>query len=158
MNINKKKIVKYAGIAALVAGITIGAYEASVDHKVEYCHLCDIFGLKHQAYVINNGRNKFSRFHAFYEPGEEIKRNYSSIADYTDDHVINYVYEIVGIAHTKDEPEIYYETSLPLEKGKGYSLNEWGILTNDQYRGERVDLYDLRYFDEDPILIRTFKK
>lgn len=161
MNINKKKIVKYAGIsmisAALVAGITIGAYEASVNHELEYCHLCDVIGLRHQANAINRSTNK-SRYSAIYNPGEEVKRNYSSVADYTDDHVINYVYEIVEVNPTENGPEINYETSLPLKDGKSYSLNEWGILTDDQYRGERVDLYDWRKMDEDPIIIRTFKK
>ncbi len=156
--VDKKKIVKYAAAGlltfALGTGITITAYEASVDHDLEYCHLCDIFGLEHQANAINKGNNK-SRYTAIYDPGEEVKRNNSSIADYTSDHVINYAYANIEANPTEDASRVNYEIQ-PLKDGKGYSLNELGFLTNDQYRGERVDVYDYR--DGHSILIRTFKK
>lgn len=166
----KKNIKKYAGACVLgmalttagILGITIGVYESSVNHDREYCHLCDVIGLQHQADAINNGTNGF-RYHAVYDEGiidEQRAQSGASLYDFTHGHVINYAYNIA----TYEQPGGYFEsggTNYRIEKvqetdiledGYGYSLNDSGYLTNQMYIGERVDVYD-----HDGTLRVTFK-
>ena len=156
--INNKKIVKYVGMAlisgALTAGIAIGAYESSVNHEIEYCHLCDVIGLQHQANAINNGVNNF-RFYATYEEGTEVK-NEGFIDNYTYGHTINYAYSTVAVEDSEEYDGFDKLKLDDLEQGFGYSLNDLGFLTNKRYLGERVDMYDDSC--DGYVLIRTFKK
>ncbi len=56
--INKKNIIKYAGIGLVAAGMltlgTMSIYDNGVNHLEEYCPLNRIFGIEHQVSEINN--------------------------------------------------------------------------------------------------------
>ncbi len=55
--INKKNIVKYAGVGLLATCLNVfngmHLYDTQVDHLNEYCPLNDIFGVNHQIHEIN---------------------------------------------------------------------------------------------------------
>lgn len=72
--INKKKIVKYAGAGLLATYLlTFGGmhlYDSHIDHLNEYCPLNNVLGLQHQVHKINNEYSVYG-INAFYaENGE----------------------------------------------------------------------------------------
>lgn len=90
-SINKKKVLKFAGAALILAGLAGGYavydYETSLDHVTEPCRLCTIFGLKHQSDVINTMNDQ--GYFAYYQPEEVSSRRALDIVDakvtYNDD-------------------------------------------------------------------------
>lgn len=78
----KRKIAKYAGIsilaAALITGIGVEVYDASIDHYHEYCPLNNIFGIEHQIDIINNDGNE----KGIYAHLESEKRGYIAPVGY----------------------------------------------------------------------------
>lgn len=74
--INKKNIIKYAGIGLVFAGMisleAMSIYDAKVDHLEEYCPLNQIFGVEHQINEINNMQNE-DGIHAYYAEDGLVK-------------------------------------------------------------------------------------
>lgn len=70
-NINKENVKRNIATIALVATLVTGgtglAIEANVDHVHEYCPLCEVLGMEHQARAINS-YDKYANYTAHYIP------------------------------------------------------------------------------------------
>lgn len=132
LKINNKAMVALA-LAGSVA-LSSMAYCMSVEHEEEYCKLCDIVGLQHQANVINDGVNNF-RYDAIYIPGNDEESN-----DYSFDE------NIVNVSHSFEKSKLE----------KRYAVDLYGVLQEYKPTGERVELYDTSAYGTN--LVKVFKR